>query len=219
MGLLPGAILDGATVIQGASEKPPRIRTEPPPDPLPALWARTLANDIAAALRRGWRSHSIKRAISSTGAPITGRDYTPSSPFTPPTPTSELVSHELYAWGLTDPIPTLEVPAMLWHLTQLDLAETLNASGLMKHAHIVDAWLRHKAVHAPRPASVYLLKPNRHGKLLLRRNSDYTPPEVVEVFDAAARTATVTIPNPEDLDDRLAEFERISLEQVLSLVS
>jgi len=125
----------------------------------------------------------------------------------------------VYAWGLTDEIPTLGVPALLWHLTQLDLAERLNQRELMRHHETVNAWLRHKPPQAARPASVYLLKANRHGKLNLRRNSDYTPLEVVDVFLAAVDAATVTVPDPLDLGDALAEWESINLEAVMDLTS
>lgn len=201
------------------SSPPPRIRTTDPPDPLPTQWARAIANDIAAQLRRGWRASTAKRAITSRGAPITGRDYHSPGGIPGPTPTTELVSREVYAAGLVDPIPALGVPWLAWHLTQLDLAQALNHRGLMQHATTVDAWLKHKPKRAPRPASVYLLKPNRHGKLMLRRNSDYAPLEVVDAFLAAVDAATITVPDPLDLADALAEWERISLEEVLTAAS
>src|SRR5690606_40396893 len=77
---------------------PRAIRTEAPPDPLPETWARAVANSIASELRRGWRAHTVKRAVSSLGAPITGRDYAPAGRLPGPAPTWELVSRELFAW-------------------------------------------------------------------------------------------------------------------------
>src|SRR5690606_41973820 len=126
------------------------------------------ANSLASELRRGWRAHTVKRAISSTGAPITGRDYAPAGRVPGPAPTSELVSRELFAVGLTDELPALGVPAIAWHLTQLDLAEALNAKGLMQYADMVDKWLKHKPPQANQPAALYRLKANRHGRLTLR---------------------------------------------------
>lgn len=199
--------------------QPPTVRYEPAPTPLPETWARAVANSIAAELRRGWRTHTASRAISSIGAPITGRDYHSSGQVPGPTPTREVISKEIYAWGLTDEIPTLGVPAMLWHLKQLDLADKLFHRELMQHHETVNQWLKHKPPRASRPASVYLLKTNRHGKLMLRRNSDYTPAEVVDVFLAAAEAATVTVPDPLDLADALAEWDRISPEIVFTLAS
>ncbi len=198
--------------------KPPKVRTELPPTPLPETWARARANSIASELRRGWRRHVTSRAITPTGA-TRSRDYHPSGFIPGPTPTREVISEEVYAWGLTDEIPTLGVPALLWHLTQLDLAEALHKRDLMQHHELVNAWLRHNPLHAPRPASVYLLKPNRHGKLMLRRNSDHTPAEVVNVFLAAVEAATVTVPDPLDLEDHLAEWDSINPETVFELAS
>lgn len=209
-------------MIQGVRVEPspppqPIVRLEAPPHPLPDAWARSIATSIASELRHGWKSSTARRAINSRGAPITGRDYQPAGHVPGPTPTSELVSRELYAWALTDEIPALDVPALLWHVTQLDLAQALIERDLMQHAGVVDAWLRHQPRKANRPPSLYLLKPNRHGRLTLRRNSDYTPLEVVDVFLAAVEAATVTVPDPLDLNDALAEWESISLEEVLEL--
>lgn len=198
---------------------PRAIRISAPPDPLPEAWARAVANSIASELRRGWRAHTVKRAISSTGAPITGRDYAPAGRVPGPTPTSELVSRELFACGLTDELPALGVPAIAWHLTQLDLAEALNRRGLMQYAATVDAWLRHKPPTANQPAALYRLKPNRHGRLMLRRNSDHAPAEVAQVFLAAVEAATITVPDPLDVADLLAEWDRISPETVFALAS
>ena len=75
--------------------RPRAIRTEAPPDPLPETWARAVANSIASELRRGWRAHTVKRAVSSLGAPITGRDYAPAGRVPGPAPTWELVSREV----------------------------------------------------------------------------------------------------------------------------
>lgn len=210
--------MQGAPLSSTNQPPPSRVRTAAPPNPLPETWARALANSIASELRRGWRRHVTSRAITPTGA-TRSRDYHPSGFIPGPTPTVEKLSEEVYAWGLTDEIPTLGVPAMLWHLTQLDLAERLNQRELMQHHETVNAWLKHRPPQATRPASVYLLKPNRHGKLNLRRNSDYTPLEVVDVFLAAVEAATVTVPDPLDLGDALAEWERISLEEVLAAAS
>ena len=198
---------------------PPAIRTEAPPDPLPETWARAVANSIAAELRRGWRAHTVKRAVSSLGAPITGRDYAPSRGFPLPAPTTELVSREVYAWGLTEAIPELGVPAIAWHLTQLDLAEALNRRGLMQHAATVDAWLRHKRPQANAPAMLYRLKPNRHGRLTLRLNTDHAPREVAQVFLAAVEAATITVPDPLDVADLIAEWDQISPEAVFALTT
>lgn len=209
--------MNSGVVMKPTVASSPRVHTEAPPDPLPEQWVRAVANSIASELRRGWRAHTVKRAISS--APITGKDYHPTGRFTGPAPTWELVSRELYAFGLTDAIPALEVPAIAWHLTQLDLAEVLNARGLMQHAATVDAWLRHKPRTANQPAALYRLKPNRHGRLMLRRNSDHAPAEVAQVFLAAVEAATITVPDPLDVADLLAEWDRISPETVFALAS
>ena len=199
--------------------RPRAIRTEAPPDPLPETWARAVANSIASELRRGWRAHTVKRAISSTGAPITGRDYAPAGRLPGPVPTTELVSRELYAWGLTDELPALGVPAIAWHLTQLDLAEALHAKGLMQYADMVDKWLKHKPPQANQPAALYRLKENRHGRLTLRLNTDHVPREVAQVFLAAVEAATITVPDPLDVADLIAEWDQISPEAVFALIT
>src|SRR5690606_9608278 len=132
---------------------------------------------------------------------------------------SELVSRELFACGLTDELPALGVPAIAWRLTQLDLAEALNRRGLMQHALTVDRWLKHKPPQANQPAALYRLKENRHSRLTLRLNTDHAPREVALVFLAAVEAATITVPNPLDVADLLAEWDRISLEEVLAAAS
>jgi class 3 adenylate cyclase len=151
------------------------------------------------------------------GAPITGRDYQPGGRVGTPAPTTELVSREVYAVGLTNEIVDLGVPAIAWHLTQLDLAEALNAKGLMQHALTVDRWLKHKPPQANQPAALYRVKPNRHGRLTLRLNTDHAPREVAAVFLAAVEAATITVPDPLDVADLLAEWDRISPETVFAL--
>src|SRR5690606_24636191 len=111
------------------------------------------------------------------------------------------------------------VPLLAWHLTQLDLAEALNRNALMQHANMIDAWLKHRPRTANAPPALYRVKENRHGKLMLRRNSDYAPLEVADVFLTAAGAATVTMPDPDDVADLLAEWESINLEAVMDLTS
>lgn len=200
---------------------PPRVQLEAPPDPLPTQWARATANSIAAELRRGWRSSTAKRAISSRGNPITGRDYAPSASFNTPIENTELLWRDVYQVGLVDPIPTLGVPYIAWHLTQLDLAEAVIKAGLMHHAREVELWLQLKPDPSDggRPASPYRVRPNRHGAKALRRNTDYAPPAVANVFDAAVTAATIWLPDPLDVADYLAEYDRIDLWEVLSAAS
>lgn len=194
---------------------PPRVHTKPAPRPLPPAWARVIANDIASHLRRGWRAHTVKRAVSSLGAPITGRDYTPAGRVPGPAPTSELVSRELFAWGVTDPVPRFGVPVLVWHLTQLDLAQALNERDLMRHAGEIDAWLKRRAP-GPRP-SVFTLRANRHGTLALRVNVEHATRDIASVFLTAAEAATVTVPDPLDAQDLMAEWDEMDPASVLGL--
>src|SRR5690606_28580061 len=150
------------------------------------------------------------------GAPITGRDYLPSGGVPGPAPTSELVSRELYACGLTDPIDALGVPAIAWHVTQLDLAGVMNARDLMPRAARVDVWLRHRPTRGAPPA-LFLVKPNRHGRATLRLNADHAPRDVAEVFLAAVDAATLCVPDPLDVADLLAEWDAIDPAQVFVL--
>lgn len=52
---------------------------------------------------------------------------------------------------------------------------------------------------------------------MLRRNSDYTPLEVVYVFLAAAEAATVRVPDPIEVDDFIAEHSRVDVEAFMAV--
>lgn len=178
------------------------ITLTPPPNPLPPTWARATANSIAEQLRHGWRSHAVKTTLHPTGAPRSPT-YNGGATFPPQLPSTYLEHRELYAHGLVEPIDELGVPWIAWHLTQLDLAHALNETGLMRHAIDVDTWL--KTQRRGRPADLYLLKPNRHGKPTLRRNADHAPTTVTDAFLAAVQAATLWLPDPRDVDDSLAD--------------
>lgn len=196
----------GVTVSEHQLLVPPRAAQNtatPAPRPLPDAWARSVANSIAEALRKGWRRHVIMRAISCTGDPK-GNLYHPSGSIPGPAPASEKVGEVIYQRGLADPVEKLAVPWLVWELTQLDLAAQLIARNLMKHHLEVDEWLRKRPASGPAPAP-FVLRSNRHGKLTLRRNSEYTPEGVALVFEAAAHAATVWVPDPLDVADALAE--------------
>lgn len=182
-----------------------------PPDPLPILWARSIANSIASELRRGWRTTTAKRANHPTGNPTTR--YAPGS-IPPPHETTEHLWTVAYAEGITDPTP--DAPYLAWHLRQLDLAEALHRRGLMDHHETVNAWLKYRPASGPTPAA-FITRPNRHGHAVLRRNADHTPEVVALSFLAAAEAATVRVPDPIEVDDFIAEHSRVDVEAFMAV--
>lgn len=193
--------------------EPPKVTLTPPPDPLPVTWARAIANDMAATLRRGWRSSTGKTSLVK---PITGRDYRPPKQFESQLPTTEILWTVAYQYGMVEPIPALAVPTLLWFVTQPDFFNAVSRHNLTPHLPTVAEWLKHKPPRkgGGRPAALYLVKPNRHGRLNLRRNADYSPVEVTDVFLAGVEAASIWVPDEDDVMEFLAFFDCISVRAV-----
>lgn len=196
------------------SETPPQW---PRATHLPQSWARALANSIAAELRHPWQKAKQTTAIHPTGAPRTGADKITSG-FPKPLPDTEVISLTLYAWGVSDPIPALGVPLLVWELTQTNLAAALLDADLMQHAEATNRWLRARPPRGPAPAP-FTLKANRHGTLALRVNADHVTRDVAAVLEHAATAATVLIPDPLDVSDLLARFDTMRPTSILHLSS
>lgn len=183
-------------------EKPPKVTLTQPPDPLPTNWHRAIANSIASELRHGWRKHKATRAIGNTRS----RDYHTPGQIPAIEPTTELLYNAPYAGAIVDENPQLDTPYLVWEVTQLDLAAALNARGMMNYARDAQAWLTTRPKTGP-PPTAYITRPNRHGRLALRRNSAYTPDPVAMVFDVAVTAATILVPDRDELLDFLAFFD------------
>jgi hypothetical protein len=174
-----------------------------PPDPLPTLWQRALANEIARNLaKHGWRTHKELRAISPTGNPRTGGKTSGGMPRHELQSNTDLLSVDVYTWGIVDPenLPAeLDVPPLAYCVKQLDLAGALKPEQIP----IVEAWLRdarhHRSTHV-----LFTPQRNRHGRLTLRLNARTALPEVAEVFLQAARAAQVNIVDEDELAEAYA---------------
>lgn len=181
-----------------------------PPDPLPATWARVIANSIATALRRRdkngepqmWDRYRETRALHPTGNP-TGHAYRVPGSIPGPAPTLEIISETYMREGLIDPIPELDVPWMTWKLEQMKLAGALNAAGLMQHHNAVQEWLATRPAAGPPPLP-FTIKTNRHGNTSIKLNAG-TPEVVAATFEVAAHAAEVTIRTQQDVDDGIAK--------------
>src|SRR5690606_19671203 len=123
------------------------------------------------------------RAISPTGNPRTGLDKITSG-HPKPMPGTEVLWSIPYAWALTDPVPALGVPYLLWHLTQTNLAAALIDAELLEHAEAMQRWLRARPPRGPAPAP-FTIRANRHGTLALRGNAEHAPDAVRSVLLAA----------------------------------
>lgn len=191
-------------------EKPPKVTLTAPPDPLPVNWHRAIANSIATELRHGWRKHKATRAIGNTRS----RDYHTPGQIPTIEPTTELLYNTPYTEALVVEEPALGIPYLAWELTQLDLAQALNNRGIMHYAKATQTWLGTRPKTGP-PPTAFIAKPNRHGQVMLRRNSAYLPESVAQVFDVAATTATIWVPDRDDLLDFLAYYDGMKPESLM----
>lgn len=173
----------------------------PPPTPMPPAWKRAIANALASYIRaHGWRQSRAARALHPTGNPRNGDGR--GSPIPPPAPTTEVLWHLAFAWGVIDPrvdrsAHHVGVPMLAWHITQTN-ALSHDDPGAIRVLNAV--------IHATR-ATPYLVKPNRHGAPTLRRNTEYLPTDAAEALTTAVDTADVWLLDPREYDQTLIQLE------------
>ena len=154
---------------------------QPAPRPLPTLWHRAIANHIANTLRNGWHRHTELRALTNHHA-----GHSTGTPIPPPHPTIDVLTIDVYAWGILHPDTDLAIPPIGWLLSRNDLHQHLG-SQTTAATQITNAWITARPARGPAP-DLYTRSTNRHGNPRLRRNG---PEEAAIAMTAAVNAATI----------------------------
>ena len=136
---------------------------------------RILANAITHELRRPWRTHAFDYRGNTTL--MTSPYRATAAGIRRPS-----VFIEQYAWGVTDPDPPLNVPALAWLLTQHEYYRALAAHPIADQA-VWRAFLQANA-------NPFRRSLNRHGSPKMRRNEG-TDGTTATVALSVARSAKV----------------------------
>jgi hypothetical protein len=142
--------------------------------------ARITANSITTALRGPWRLDGFDARGNQCGSTSPFR-LTAHQPGKPPH-----VFIEKFVWDVTDPDPTLRVPAFTWLLTEHRMLTVLAKFPLPQQA----AWRTFLNSPSRKQPLPFFRDRNRHGTLLMRRTPD-CPAEAAHVAVALARVTLV----------------------------